>query len=481
VPRFAILCPWLTAAAFGIGIAAYAVVEPISINGTVSPMPSVATRAGNNIKPANFVGATTCAAASCHGGDVGRIGGEYATWAGHNPDKNQARDPHSRAFRVLFNEKSEQIARNLAATQSGQEIPAHEHSLCLKCHAQPERFHQQPTAIASANILDRNVGCESCHGPAEHYLSTHYLPEHLGKSPARKAADIGLYPTKDVAFRTQLCASCHVGDGSREVNHDLIAAGHPRLNFEYAQFHHKDNYQKHWKETAPNFTANAWAIGQVATLRSSIELLRQRAELATANKAPWPEFAEYSCYACHRDLGPDRASWKLINESKRVSGALPWGTWTLPALHAIDQQLPLKELDALQFLMESPDPAQPEVIVACDRILPILDAWLGRQSAGEPASVNKTMLALVDRTLTPAGDKFNNLGWDGAKQVGLGLEALSQSADPRDAQLDSMIVKLKALLQLPKEFDSPRDEKPAAILQIMQDIQKHLRARESGR
>ena len=39
-----------------------------------------------------------------------------------------------------------------------------------------------------------------------------------------------LRPTGPTA---EACAACHVGDGlDREVNHDLIAAGHPRLNFE---------------------------------------------------------------------------------------------------------------------------------------------------------------------------------------------------------------------------------------------------------
>ena len=71
----------------------------------------------------------TCAAASCHGnGRVGTTGGEHSTWAAEVFPQG-AHDPHSRAYRVLFNAESQRMAAEL-------KIPAaHESSLCLKCHA----------------------------------------------------------------------------------------------------------------------------------------------------------------------------------------------------------------------------------------------------------------------------------------------------------------------------------------------------------
>jgi len=488
VTRSATLVPWLTAVAFSVAIAAFAVVEPIPRAGTVRPVPAFVSKPGEvdpAIRPANFVGATGCAAASCHGGDVGHKGGEYATWAGHDPLKDdecvQARDPHSRAYRVLFNAKSERIARNLTASL-GKEIPAHENSLCLKCHSQPDAFQQNVTNVDASQIIDRNVGCESCHGPAEHYLSTHYLPEHLAKSPDDKARDIGLFPTKDLAFRTQLCASCHIGDGSREVNHDLIAAGHPRLNFEYTRFHHAGNYQKHWKEPSPNFTEHAWSIGQVATLRSAISALQKRAELAINNKAPWPEFAEYSCYACHQNLGPDRKGWSAVNETNRTPGSLAWGTWTLPMLDGVDDWTKMympQELKELQQEMERPQPSPAKVAKLCKSIDRQLGIALYQSLRPEVKPVeqwNTLDVAddLIKNALNKQRTKLNSLDWDGATQLVIALQSLYRNDFARP-KLEPTIAALD------KELKDPAKCNPETVLKLIQELHDQVNHKERKR
>ena len=73
-------------------------------------------------------------------------------------------------------------------------------------------------------------------------------------------------PTKDLLARGQACAECHVGKGTADVNHDLIAAGHPRLNFEYGSQLAK--LPKHWrvaddKARHPDYEAKVWALGQI--------------------------------------------------------------------------------------------------------------------------------------------------------------------------------------------------------------------------
>ena len=136
----------------------------------------------------------------------------------------------------------------------------------------------------------RGVGCESCHGPAEKWLTAHYQDEFKALSLREKAERYGLYPTKDLAFRVTLCASCHVGDAGREVDHDLIAAGHPRLAFEYTGYHHSPKYLRHWQEKAPDFDARAWEIGQVACCPRRGQATRG------AGQKPghaWPELSEY--------------------------------------------------------------------------------------------------------------------------------------------------------------------------------------------
>src|SRR5262249_29449111 len=107
---------------------------------------------------------------------------------------------------------------------------------------------------------------------------------------------------KDVLQRARLCADCHVGGPEREVNHDLLAAGHPRLNFEFSSF--QAIYPQHWcdrddRARYPDFEARSWAVGQVVSAQTALNLLAYR---ANNKKAPWPEFAENNCYSCHHDL-----------------------------------------------------------------------------------------------------------------------------------------------------------------------------------
>src|SRR5262249_7174292 len=143
------------------------------------------------------------------------------------------------------------------------------------------------------------VGCESCHGPAEKWKAVHYLPGWKDRSDREQ---LGFLDTKDLAVRAESCVACHVGSPNREVNHDLIAAGHPRLRFDLGAY--LANYPKHWSDARdkagrPALEAQVWAIGQVVSAQAAVKVLQHRA--AAADK-PWPEFAEYDCFACHHSL-----------------------------------------------------------------------------------------------------------------------------------------------------------------------------------
>ena len=156
-------------------------------------------------------------------------------------------------------------------------LDAHENPLCLKCHA--------PVPNARAE----GVGCSACHGPSEKWLSEHYLPDWKAKSNRDKWTETGFVPTKNLVARISNCATCHVGSADREVNHDLIAAGHPRLAFEYTRFHYQEGYRKHWEERTPqpDFEVRAWVIGQAASLRAAVEVLRSRATFSNEQPRRW--------------------------------------------------------------------------------------------------------------------------------------------------------------------------------------------------
>ncbi|MFM8893206.1 MAG: hypothetical protein ACKOTB_16590, partial [Planctomycetia bacterium] len=134
----------------------------------------------------------------------------------------------------------------------------------------------------------------------------------------------------------QTCVRCHVGDAEHEVNHDLIAAGHPRLFFEFAAYQRLE--PRHWSpqgkaEAAADFTARSWSVGQAETLAAVAELLVTRAERAHDAAAAgaarrWPEFAEFDCYSCHRTLSADTTAtgWEPPLERPRP-GQPSWQPW----------------------------------------------------------------------------------------------------------------------------------------------------------
>src|SRR5438477_445457 len=72
-------------------------------------------------KGAKLMGNATCASMSCHNvnGPRGTLRSEYSTWATF--------DKHARAFQILYDDRSERIARNLY----GEGAPAYEQQLCL--------------------------------------------------------------------------------------------------------------------------------------------------------------------------------------------------------------------------------------------------------------------------------------------------------------------------------------------------------------
>jgi len=429
-----------------------------------------------------FFGTASCASMACHhfNGPKGSLRSEYSTWAAH--------DKHARAYAVLFNDRSVRMARNLYPESN---LPAHQQPLCLKCHSTndgkrdnaDERFHPSD-----------GVGCEACHGPAQKYLTAHYEPGFKGKSIDEKWKKYGLWPTKDLNWRTQLCVSCHVGDGSKEVDHDLIAAGHPRLNFEMGGYH--GLYVKggiHWKmdderQRYPDFEARLWLLGQLTSMKSALELLKLRADRASGESKlphpdggksqPWPEFSEYNCFACHKGLEVDSPTQRSEYYLKRHPGSFPWGTWYFTMLSGIEAQLagqgkPTPAADAikkLRDLMEAASPQEKEVGqqagVALAEVNKLLENVKTSKAIDTPAV--KSML----RTFAQQGQERGlTMDWDQATQTYLGVAAMfHQLADVKDASLDIKgfnedlgKIRMRLRKAFPAGIDSPRLFDPLAV------------------
>jgi hypothetical protein len=229
------------------------------------------------------MGVATCASSVCHG-RVQSDGGsrvplnEYITWS--------REDPHAKAYSVLLTQRSRQIAAKLGLQD------AHTAKICLDCHADnvPESRRGKEFNIADG------VGCEACHGGAERWLETHSKRSSYQENVAR-----GMFPSADLAPRTALCLSCHVGNTDKFTTHRLMGAGHPRLSFELDTFQalQPAHYQvdSDYMERKPwQSRTSAWAYGQVEAARAQAQLIQQY--FARPNTV-FPELALFNCHACH--------------------------------------------------------------------------------------------------------------------------------------------------------------------------------------
>jgi Cytochrome c554 and c-prime len=368
---------------------------------------------------ARFPSTASCAGRSCHGhltpaSDADTVLlNEYTLWV--------TRDPHARAYQTLTTPQSAAMAHRLNLGK------AHEAQRCLVCHTSPRAAETERTS---------GVGCEACHGNASHWLNAHTSIEWRNLDTKSKSA-AGMVEVGDPEVLARQCVGCHVGappsDGvpsERDANHDLIAARHPRLAFEFSSF--LANLPPHWKPR-PRPETVWWAVGQTVAAEAALDLLRHRAARA---QSPWPEFAEYDCFACHHEL---TASSKRSPQPSRRLGTMPWGTWyfAMPRALAADG---LPELTALARLLEQPGAArtaiaQQSVAAATEMRSLAIDT---RPRAEAPAFARNMMdRLLADRRLQDAAS------WESAEQTYLALQALNQVAKVPQCQaaLDSLIDK----------------------------------------
>jgi hypothetical protein len=365
-------------------------------------------------------GTASCATSACHGG-AGPEGDDrsaYTIWKGL--------DPHSRSFSVLTEAESAEIETALAAATGQAPLAAVSDARCLRCHVHPD---VETAPLASQGLRQLGVSCEGCHGPAQEWLEPHKRLEDWQKRTAAEKASKGLKPLGDLTVQAELCAGCHVGGPGREVDHDLIAAGHPRLNFALSTF--LDALPKHWSTAATkggrhDDEALVWSIGQIVSARAALELLAARARDAKAGARPWPEFTEYACDSCHHNLADP--SW-----SQPGGPGVPlWGTWYLPGLAHLAQRIPgmtpeewEQPYQALRRLMgkPAPDPGEVEALASG------LARWLGGRLEPPLRGARfdrRALVQLLDSRLAGAEER-RVTSWDEAAQLAIFVQALDRA------------------------------------------------------
>jgi hypothetical protein len=441
---------------------------------------------------APWQGVASCTSAGCHdtNGKRGTPGSEYSTWI--------TADPHARAYEVLREPRSADIVRTLHS-----KVPAHEDDRCLGCHVRPgfkwqERDHRDihgPRFSAADG-----VGCEACHGASGTWLTKHYREEWQSLSPEAREKQ-GLRNTKALAGRANVCVGCHVGKPGLEVNHDLIAAGHPRLHFEFSVYH--ANLPRHWddaKDRDPakddpkgprrgrrDFEAAAWAVGQAVSARAALDLLAARAR---ANN-PWPELAEYACFACHHNL--QGKSWRQSPEhyGKRPPGTMARSDWYNSA--ALDVALtlvpakasPRADLAKLINLLERKIISGRKEIAghAGAASTKLVEAAAALESTRYPPEMVRDLMERLSRQ----GAEGPLRSWGDAEQSYLALNALyhawkelaPQGGPP--AALRNPLEKLASRLAFPADRDSPGPEfTPQGARESCRAVYELLRRRKKA-
>ncbi len=417
----------------------------------------VAATAGPQVSapPASGVGKYNgpggCAASNCHGSvkpknvpGIRISQNEFSIWA--------TQDKHARAYTVLSNPVSMRMGKILKIDEPNKS------EKCLVCHA----LYVPPDLRATTFQLDDGVSCENCHGPAVGWLGPHTTEGWQHYSTAEKSK-YGMYDTRDLVERSEKCVSCHVGTAEKQVDHQMIAAGHPDLTFELDSF--SAVMPRHWKvnrEQDQWIGVQSWAIGQAVQLREALNRLSRRA--AGPN---WPDYAELDCFACHHALTAPTDSWRLTTTDYyrgRRPGVAAWNA---------------SRYIVFRWFVGIVDPEGGKRLdAAVNNVSDLIGKWASPQeistAAHEAAGVTEQVLqnlkgqqysqdltARIMLAIASNGNEIADGGERAAEQAYMALDTLSiaYAASGKlgnEQELRAAVAKLYAQLQNPSAYNAPQ-------------------------
>jgi hypothetical protein len=350
-------------------------------------------------------GTHTCSNQGCHGGldvdETPRSRSSFTRWL--------QRDPHADAYEALKGELAQRMAKLLNFDVASD-------ARCLACHVSPTALGPGPQAARERAF---GIGCEACHGSAAKWLGPHRDWQSQGLSNKDQYDKHSMTWLVDLRLRAEVCVDCHVGAPAqggmpaREVTHDFIAAGHPRLMFEFGSY--QANLPRHWaeKEQGRDFEARSWLVGQAVSAAAALRLLCD--QTSPARRADWPELAAYDCYACHRSLDSDSGRPAAVTRLPRLS---PWYTAVAPSSAAPDLGIGKLTLTDVASTM-SAERINERATKALAQ-LSSLSAQIAKVSC-QPDNLARWRSALLAKAREPGA------GWDELEQVALALAALDEA------------------------------------------------------
>jgi len=365
------------------------------------------------------LGVADCANSTCHGAtkpfaNLQIRQDEYFIW--------QRKDRHARAYTTLLSERSKAMTARL-----GWKAPEEE-PRCLNCHAGAPK----PELRGARFLIDDGVGCEVCHGPAERWIGPHVK----GLKTAAEKTALGMTPTWDVQARAQLCTGCHLGDRDHPMTHQIMAAGHPPLQFELDTFialmpPHHDIDRDYIERKGAVDPALQWLVGQLAAADAYLEGL----ERGAYRGGLFPELAWFDCDACHHpmDAGRDRPG----RTPGLPAGTVPLADQSLVMLAAwlgsADAGLEARWRDGLVALYagyrngDLSSAARAQRVLLRDRLRPLADR------TATPKQIRATLRAVIASAQGAHGGDFRH-----AEQVAMASTVLSAALAHRGESVDEL-------------------------------------------
>lgn len=385
-------------------------------------------------------------------------GSEIVVWQ----DQDSTRGRHAQAYNVLLEPRGRDIAAKLG-------IGAPERAAeCLSCHA------DAAAARGDRFQISDGVGCESCHGGAEKWLTSHYAP---GATHAQNVAD-GMYPTENIEARARLCVSCHLGAAAPDqfVTHRIMGAGHPRLSFELElftslQMHHVEDADYAARKPLQS-RARVWAVGQAVAMRTAVDLFL-RAERERG--ALFPELSYFDCHACHRPIADSvafRSRWTPNPGRGLGPGVVPFNDANLAVLMAAAQVFApglAGDLDARGRAFQQATSASAEERRRAGEALSAVLAQLVRALNAASITPERTEAAL--RAVVGAAQAERYTSYAAAEQAVMAVDSLSRSLADAGGARQQRAERLRGPIEAAyRAVDDPNDYDPAAFRRALADI-----------
>jgi len=363
---------------------------------TASGAGSAAAQAAGTV-PTEYIGAGSCSASSCHGS----VRPRNETRIQQNEHTIWVQDRHRRAFEVLSNPVSVRMGKILGRDVLKADSPSTS-PRCLACHGLPPDQKRRTTFD-----MNDGVSCELCHGPASNWLGPHTASTADRAKDHARNVQLGLVDTRDLVKRTQQCLTCHLGSSKpyQNVDHELIAAGHPDLVFELDSF--SAVMPRHWKEP---YDSDPWRGARTWSTGAATQLGAQMGRIAGRAKGEfWPEYSELDCFACHHSLTKAEDSWRLLEgdyygrRSGYRTGDPPFNDSRYAVFRqmvqvadgSVAQRLD-SEMTKLATLMSKLNPPREEVVATAGRVAEIANGLAQKfdTMSYEPAAVLRAMRAI---------------------------------------------------------------------------------------